>query len=479
MHWPIIQLLWRRELRDLLRDRRTVCLIFLLPVALYPLLVIVALAAALMQDQEAVVGIYGLEHLPKWSDASVPPSALAAAAFSLTSGCSAEQAAGTAAFVDSVRQRLSYPPLVHDGQFVGEYSSFNFAEQAGSRRVGGIRVQTLESDARTVLESGQIDVMLIVPADFLAQLDATGRARFEIYYREGNDRSRQTDRRLQGILGRWQQQLKAVRLLRRGLPADFDRPLDIQRPQDRGQSEHKRLADDLGDMVARFFPFLLIMWALAGALHPAIDLTAGEKERATLETLLLSPASRGEIVVGKFVAVWLFSAATALWNLFWMGGGAWLAGWWLPFTIVRLSGLLWSALLTIALAALFSAVSMALGAYARSTKEGQYYLLPLFIVAMPLAFLPMMVPGMQLNWLNSLVPITGATLLLQQLMAPKPEGMVWIYFVPVLASLAVCCALALRWAVAQFRREEVLFRDSQGMDLGSRVRGWFGGKVPS
>ena len=61
------------------------------------------------------------------------------------------------------------------------------------------------------------------------------------------------------------------------------------------------------------------LWSLAGALYPAIDVCAGEKERGTMETLLISPASREEIVWGKFLTIWVFSAATALLNLFSMG----------------------------------------------------------------------------------------------------------------------------------------------------------------
>src|SRR5262249_61405311 len=108
--------------------------------------------------------------------------------------------------------------------------------------------------------------------------------------------------------------------------------------------------------------------------------------------------------------------------------------------------------------------------YARSTKEGQIYLLPVFIITMPLIFLSM-VPGVELDWFYSWVPITGACLLMQKLMVAHPDPAVWVYFLPALASLAVCCALALRWAVALFRREEVLFRDSEGIGfLGSLRR---------
>src|SRR4029077_9842355 len=66
---------------------------------------------------------------------------------------------------------------------------------------------------------------------------------------------------------------------------------------------------------SKLFPALLIIFAVTGAFYPAIDLVAGEKERGTMETLLICPATRTEIVLGKFLTVMLFSCATALLNL--------------------------------------------------------------------------------------------------------------------------------------------------------------------
>ena len=74
-----------------------------------------------------------------------------------------------------------------------------------------------------------------------------------------------------------------------------------------------------GSVWGRIFPFLLVMMSLTGAFYPAVDLCAGEKERGTMETLLISPASRAEIVVGKFLCVLLASVTTAVLNLASMG----------------------------------------------------------------------------------------------------------------------------------------------------------------
>ena len=75
-----------------------------------------------------------------------------------------------------------------------------------------------------------------------------------------------------------------MRLLRRGLPADFDDALEI-RDHERGKASTRLAARDLFDMMVRIFPFMLVMWSLAGALYPAVDLCAGEKERVALFNL--------------------------------------------------------------------------------------------------------------------------------------------------------------------------------------------------
>jgi sodium transport system permease protein len=155
-----------------------------------------------------------------------------------------------------------------------------------------------------------------------------------------------------------------------------------------------------------------------------------------------------------------------------MGGGSLAGGYFLGLNLVRVDGVLWCAVLTAPLAALFSALSLAIGAYARSTKEGQYYLLPIFLGTMPLVLFSL-APGMELTFKTSLIPVTGLCLLLQRLIFPPAEGAPWIYFVPVLFSLAACIALALRWAVAQFNREDVLFREGDRPRWRLRLRGRF------
>ena len=174
--------------------------------------------------------------------------------------------------------------------------------------------------------------------------------------------------------------------MRANLPPHFDNPVQIVDP-DAAKSSGKQAAEGLFEMLVRIIPFMIVMWSLAGALYPAVDLCAGEKERGTMETLLISPAGREEIVVGKFLTIWFFSGLTALLNLLSLGATTWQFRGMLPGEALRPGPLLWCVVLVLPLSAFFSAISLAVGAYARSSKEGQYYLMPLFLLTMPFVFL--------------------------------------------------------------------------------------------
>jgi sodium transport system permease protein len=447
MRRATVRLIARRELRDLLRDRRTVLLILGLPVVLYPVFGLIGIVFALtMLDQKIVVGVAGMDQLPT---VRAHPEALVAGGLWLA----------------ECDRRLDDPPLIADGQFLPRYLR-------SEADLAAVVVRPLEGDGKDALAARRVDALLIVPPDFAEKLRRGEKPAVTVLGRDGDETSKLAARRLAGVVGRWQQTFKEVRFARHGLPPDFDEPFKVSDELEERQPAAKA-ADELRDALVRFFPFLLVMWTMAGALHPAIDLTAGEKERGTMETLLISPAERGEIVAGKFLAVWLFACLAAVWNLLWMGGGAVVLGWLLPFPIVSYAGLAWAALFALPLAALFSAIAIGLGAFARSAKEGQHYLMPLLLLTLPLT-LWSMTPGLKLTPALSLVPVTGLALLLRQLMSVGGEPASPLAWAGVVVSLAACVALALAWASWQFRREGVLFREAERSRSGGWLRSLFG-----
>lgn len=450
IRWSNVLVIFQREVRDQLRDRRTVFMIFVLPMLLYPILIIgAAQIRAASETRTRTVVLVGAEHLP-----AEPPLLNEARDGFLASLFDAPDEA----------RRLSLKLVRGEGQWLDPA----FRERA--------------------TRGGAADAVVTFPADLTERIAQRRAPQISLDYNSADERSQLTYLRLKEVMKRWQDALLSRRLAADALPPSYTepvelKPVDVATPAELGSSIWSRL-----------FPFLLVMMSLTGAFYPAVDLCAGEKERGTMETLLISPASRAEIVLGKFFTVMLASVLTALLNLGCMA----LTGLRLAQQIGASAGspdspgarraaaliappsfetAFWIVLLLLPLAAFFSALCVALAVLARSMKEGQYYMTPLYLVCLPLMFLTL-APEVELNLFYSLVPITGVALLLKSLIQADyvTAGR---FFLPVLVPTTIYGALALRWAIDQFQREDVLFREAERFDLRSWVRHLLRDKGPT
>ena len=429
MRPAIVSLITRKETADLLRDRRTVSLIFLAPLVLYPLFGLTAwVFATELRGRPPVVGVVNF-------DAAAMPAA-----------------------------DVPFPPLFDGDRFADALMTTKQERELSPTLV------KLDGDAAAALKAKRVQAVLLIPANFAADLEAGKRPTLTLQHREGDDKSKVAVKRLGDIVAEWEKKAKAVRFQRDGKPADYDQLVKVDDPLKKPLDE--RRAEELRDSFARSFPLILVLWVVAGAIQPAVDLTAGEKERGTMETLLISPAERSEIVLGKFFAVTFFGFSSVVWNVICLTAAAYVGQMLSKLPIVNLPGMLGCVVLGVPIAMLFSAVSLALGVFARSTKEGQYYLLPLMLLAMPLAFWSMF-PTTELTPFTAIVPVTGAMLLQQKMLAVTGDPIPWGYFPPVLGSLAVYIALALTAAWWQFRREGVLFRETGPAKSGGGLFGLF------
>lgn len=444
MQWQNVLLIWQRELRDQLRDRRTLFMVAVLPVLMYPLLgTSLFQLAQFMRETTGRVAIYGAEEL--------------------------EAIEGL-------------PPLLDGNAFATELLD----SPTDAKRLE-VELRTVPADQRQALAeeaiaADEIDVAICFPEGFAERLqqgiaggEEEARAgpspKAALRYDTTREASQVARMRVFDLMRRWEQAVVRTNLAASNVPIAATSPFSVD-----GQDVAPQESRD-AHLWSKLLPFIVFLWALTGAFYPAIDLCAGEKERGTLETLLASPARRSEIVGGKLLTVMTFSVFTALLNLASLSMTArvltnQLAG----FTGASLnpppmSALLWLVVAVVPMAAFFSALSLACAAYARSTKEGQYYFMPLFLGAMPLMLLPLS-PGVQLNLGNSLVPVMGLVLLLGALIEGQLAEAA-LYTAPVMFVTAICCWLAMRWAVSQFNQESVLFRESERFDLRGQVRAMF------
>jgi ABC-2 type transport system permease protein/sodium transport system permease protein len=213
--------------------------------------------------------------------------------------------------------------------------------------------------------------------------------------------------------------------------------------------------------LAALLPLILVLMTVTGAVYPAIDLTAGERERGTLETLIAAPIPRLGLLMAKYVAVLTVAVLTAIVNLIGMTMTARSTG--LDAALLGAEGLSLAVVLKVLallvlFAAFFSAILLALTSYARSFKEAQAYIIPLMLVCLMPAIVCLL-PGLELGGLLAVTPLANIVLLARDLL----EGGVR----PTMAAAAVistgfyvCGAIAL--AARIFGTDAILYGSSAG-----------------
>ncbi len=425
-----IALIYVREMRDQLRDRRTLFTIAILPILLYPLVgtLLLQIAQFTRQHQTSVC-VVGTEHL-----VDVPPlidTELNQFADGLTDH----------------NERLNLIPL--------QWKEAAITHDVQQRTTGWVR-------------DGAYDVVIVIPPKF-ADADARSsdpEAAMQLLYNVASDQSMVARDRVTRILSTWQGGWVKQRLTDSGIDTAMLSPFKLT-DIDIAPERTREMA-----LWSKLLPFIMLVWAMTGAFYPAIDLVAGEKERGTLETLLCSPALRSEIVWGKLGAVTTFSMMTAILN-----SSSMLFTSSFVFKQIGIAGgsigappivpMLWLLVALVPLSALFSALALAVAAMAKSSKEGQYYLMPLMMVTLPLVMLPML-PGTTLTVGTSLIPVTGMFLLVRALVEGQ-YGFALMHLPMVAGVTAGCLWLAVSWVRRQFEDEALLLG---GGGESWELRGW-------
>ena len=381
--------LWRlcqKELRETLRDRRTIVTLLLMPILVYPLLCIA-------MNRLLVAG----------AEKQGRPTYLI--------GVATEQEG--AAIRDAIKagiywlQQRPYQPIrVH------RYSNAAGAPEEEASVIGADRdvpefdIRRVEGDAQKELEMGTIELVGVAEA-----LKATSDLpnglvpyRFRMSYRQDDGRS-------EAALWQFQRLLQVL--------IDVD---DAKRAEALGKepgaivelkAEPIRIKDSSTKGLMTVIPLVLLLMTITGAVYPAIDLTAGERERGTMESLIASPVPRFALLLSKYVAVITVAMLTAVANLTSM---------WVTLSVtgigeallgnggLKLTTLLLIFPLLLIFSCFFSAVLLALCSFAKSFKEAQAYLIPVMLVSLAPGVLSLM-PGIEFTPLLAVVPLVNVILL--------------------------------------------------------------------
>jgi sodium transport system permease protein len=399
MNWRNIRIVYRKELRDSLRDRRTIISMIVVPVLAMPLL------------------MFGM---------------------------------GTLMVKTMSKAREEIPKIMVLG---GEESPKLLAALRASK---SIRIVPSSADFTNQIVEKRIRAAVEIPRDFDAAVARGDAAAVRIYDYAGEIRSGFASGSLDQFFRNLRDATVRERLQARDVPTQVLRPFDIV---------HQNVAPPAkvgGNALGGIIPYFIIILCMTGAIYPATDLTAGEKERGTMETILCSPVSRTDLVLGKFLMVLTASLGTVLLSLLSMGG---------TFQITRHAfsgakqatelaltldpaGLAGVFLMLLPVAVMLSAVLLAVALFAKSFREAQSYTGPLMLVVIMPAMIGIL-PGMDLNARLALVPLVNVSLVCKEMIAGTWH---WFYILLIFGSACVYAAGALAWAVWMFQREEVLFR---------------------
>ena len=313
------------------------------------------------------------------------------------------------------------------------------------------------ADYAVLIKDKTVDFVLVIPAEFGTNVLENGPQKIALYLNDAG--LNMVYRRVNKIVSDLSDQVQQDSFARLGLSENQQQgllePVSLER---------KNVADERenwGEKIGGMLPYMIFILCLQGAMAPAADVGAGEKERGTLETLLISPMERYKLVMGKFLTIGLAGvtsalitvASLALWGLVLSQGLAIakvaefmaMIGW-IDFVLIFL--------MLIPVVAIFAAVLLSLSIYARSFKEAQSYMGSLIIFVL-LPVIIALTPGVKLEGHWVWVPLTNVALAMKELVKGTMD---YFALIGIFTSTAVIAVALIAFCIHWFNKEKVLFR---------------------
>lgn len=350
MRSHIITTIFSKEIKEVLRDKRMLYLIILLPFFLYPVLFTLIGGVGASQQEKLMQ-----QEIAVW----VSPNA-----------------------VDTPLPDL----LAQDPSLKVEMKAFAEADLEGQKRTMGIQL----------------------PDDYQERLNNGQSAEIVIYADQSQDVLNMRERILRTQLKGLGDQLLNERLASKELSPEFANPLSIDSvdlsPEESGDR-----------MMVAFLPMMILLFIFIGCIYIAIDITAGEKERRTLQTLFTTTASTKEIVAGKFLAVAAVGIVSATMNILSLVVAMNIQAYLLEEESAGMAmnlapeAWVWLVVLVLLTTLFLGALSLAVVLLANSYKEAQSYVSPLMMVVLIPAMMAIM-PGVELNMQTALIPVFNVAL---------------------------------------------------------------------
>ena len=396
MIWKNISLIYKKEMLGAIRDRRTFISMIIIPLIFYPLLFLgIGYFTLIGQQQNEAI-----------------PSAVA------------------------VKGGANTPQLMKMLKQDKNINLINFAKHTNKS-----------------IEAEEINLLLEIPENFHAEKNVNDNHTIILQYDSTIQRSKIARKRVSNLIENYRQQIIRERLEKMNLNPEYIQPIK-EEWLDMAPEERK-----IGSILGMILPYIIIILIFIGAMHSAVDITAGEKERGTLATLLVSQLSRMEIVAGKYLTVMTVSATSMILGLIGLSIifliPAYTMG---ELSLIKVHfnySLFFLFFLVLApLVGLASAILLLIGIFARNNKEASTYVTPIYMGAIFLGMISLS-QGMELAEPMFIIPILNNSFTFKELLVGTVH---WGHIISTLASNIFIAFIALLAAAKLFTKESVLFR---------------------
>ncbi len=425
MDTKIIRTLLKKEMLDVFRDKKTVIMMLIVPVLLYPIVFIGAMQVM--------------------------------------------------AFVNSSMKEQEYRIAVEMDDEGAFYDRLVRGEDETAYRITVVDAAAIGGGERAweaALEKEEIDA-------YVSACDSGGRTQYDVYYLSSVTNSSYAADLVTEVLDDFREDLTRQRIAAEGLSAD-----EILEPISYERKNTASSEQSLGSIIGSVLPLMLVVSLLMGTMYPAIDTTAGERERGTLETVLTLPVRNRDLITAKFLTVAVIGMVSALLNMLSMGGIAVymyqimdLQTEMADIDIAKFIPAILVCILAVFAFSLFvSAVTMCTTAFAKSYKEANNYITPLMLVMMFTGYVGF-IPNLELTQGIAMLPVANICLLIRNMMVFKID---YAMTAVVLLSNVAYAVLAILFLSRIYDSESILFSDQKGgLQLFEKRENMTGGGVPT
>ena len=309
------------------------------------------------------------------------------------------------------------------------------------------------SDIVSLIESDSLDIILEIDKNFAKNLNSNSTGKITIHHKTKGLNEMHVNKTKE-LLNLYEENILANRLQEKGIEKSLLNPIDLTKNDI--TSDREKIGKSIGGII----PYFILIYCFLGAMMPAIELGASEKEKGTLETLLASPSNHFKILIGKWGAIFSISFLSAFAVILGMILGMNIVD--IPenthsilSSLLSIKTIITIMLLITPIAGFFSAITLSISIYSKSFKEAQNYISPMMMIIILPALMGMTLP-LDLNSTSALIPIYNVVLACKEIMSGTIETFLLL---EVIISSFILSIIAIFFSSKLFQKESFIFRN--------------------